>query len=248
VKSIEFAEMELQVSSGGPGGAIKTGPRHDSFSGLVVATPTWKRALDISLSILALAMLSPVWLAAVFALVLSGNGSVLFSQARVGRGEKLYTMFKFRTMNAPASNDASVSKAERESFLAELSGTAEPSSETKLYRPQQQSRVTRVGQILRRYSIDELPQLLNVLRGDMSLVGPRPALPWEAELFSIEQRRRHTVLPGMTGLWQVNGRNSVSSAEMLTLDLKYVDQFSLVTDLKILLKTPKATIWDRHTG
>jgi lipopolysaccharide/colanic/teichoic acid biosynthesis glycosyltransferase len=104
-----------------------------------------------------------------------------------------------------------------------------------------------IGRFLRKCSIDELPQLLNVIRGDMSLVGPRPATPSEVDLFTPQQRRRHECPPGITGLWQVNGRNRVSSREMLDLDLVYVERSSLLLDLRILLRTPRAVLLDRYT-
>jgi lipopolysaccharide/colanic/teichoic acid biosynthesis glycosyltransferase len=104
-----------------------------------------------------------------------------------------------------------------------------------------------VGRILRRTSIDELPQLLNVLRGEMSLVGPRPSLPWEVELYSPEQRRRHQCLPGITGLWQVSGRNRLSMPEMLALDLDYLERRSLWLDLQIMWRTPRAVLFDHST-
>jgi lipopolysaccharide/colanic/teichoic acid biosynthesis glycosyltransferase len=137
---------------------------------------------------------------------------------------------------------------DRAMFIGELSGNSSPEPLSGLFRPAEHPRVTAVGRFLRRYSIDELPQLINVLRGEMSLVGPRPALPWEVELLNKEQRRRHTVLPGMTGLWQVSGRNQLSSAQMFAIDLEYIDRCSFMTDLKILLRTPRAVILDRHTG
>jgi lipopolysaccharide/colanic/teichoic acid biosynthesis glycosyltransferase len=103
------------------------------------------------------------------------------------------------------------------------------------------------GRLVRRYSLDELPQLLNVLRGEMSLVGPRPSLPWEVELYTPEQRRRHDCLPGMTGLWQVSGRNRLSMQEMLALDLEYVERRSLLLDLRILWRTPAVVLSGGNT-
>ena len=152
-------------------------------------------------------------------------------------------MFKFRTMHDAAADDA----AERDLIVRELRGDAVPAADTNLFRPRSDPRVTSVGKFLRLMSIDELPQIFNVLRGEMSLVGPRPALPWEVDLFTIEQRRRHACLPGITGLWQVSGRNRLSSLEMIALDLEYVDRRSLWLDLSILLRTPKAVLLDRHT-
>lgn len=210
--------------------------------------PRWKRALDICLGTAAIIALSPIWLCAGIALVIGDPGPILFRQIRVGRDERTYAMLKFRTMRQAPELDSAESELDRVMFIGELSGNSTPDPFSGLFRPAEDPRVTGIGRFLRRYSIDELPQLINVLRGEMSLVGPRPALPWEVELLSKEQRRRHTVLPGMTGLWQVSGRNQLSSAQMFALDLEYVDQCSFQTDLKILLRTTQAVIWDRHTG
>ena len=209
--------------------------------------PHWKRALDIPLSLIAILVLSPIWIGAILALIMSRSGPIFFCQTRIGLGERTYRMIKFRTLLPSQSQSESLGMMEREIFELELTGKAVPETETKLFRSRQQP-ATKVGAYLRYFSIDELPQLINVLRGEMSLVGPRPALPWEVDMFSIEQRRRHTVLPGMTGLWQVRGRNRLSTAQMLELDLEYIDCLSLKNDLKILFNTPRAAIWDRHTA
>lgn len=230
--------------------------RADNNNGLAVhvvqrpmtRVPRWKRALDICVGTAAIIALSPVWLCAGIALVISDPGPVFFRQIRVGRDEKSYAMLKFRTMHQAPGLDPVESELDQAIFIGELSGNSIPEPLSGLFRAADDPRVTSIGRFLRRYSIDELPQLINVLRGEMSLVGPRPALPWEVALLNNEQRRRHTVLPGMTGLWQVSGRNQLSSAEMFALDLEYIDQCSFKTDLKILLRTPQAVIWDRHTG
>jgi lipopolysaccharide/colanic/teichoic acid biosynthesis glycosyltransferase len=203
----------------------------------------WKRPLDVTLSLLGLLVLSPVLVLAALAIRLSSPGPILFRQVRVGRNERPYTMLKFRTMHVGSGSGLS----DREAIRKELEGSAAPDTGTRLYRPSSDPRVTRVGGFLRRFSIDELPQLFNVLRGEMSLVGPRPALAWEVEMFTPEQRRRHLCLPGITGLWQVNGRNRLSSREMLDLDLVYVERASLLVDLRTLLRTPWAVLVDRNT-
>lgn len=213
----------------------------------VTRVPRLKRALDICVGTAVIIALFPVWLCAAIALAISDPGPILFRQIRVGREEKPYVMFKFRTMHQAPGLDPAEGELDRAMFIGELSGNSTPDPFSGLFRPAGHNRVTRIGRFLRRYSIDELPQLINVLRGEMSLVGPRPALPWEVALLNKEQRRRHSVLPGMTGLWQVSGRNQLSSAQMFALDLEYVDQCSFKTDLKILLRTPRAAIWDRHT-
>jgi lipopolysaccharide/colanic/teichoic acid biosynthesis glycosyltransferase len=205
--------------------------------------PRWKRALDISLTAPALVLLLPVMAIAACLVFCSGRGPILFRQMRVGRGERHFTILKFRTMYQSRHSDA----ADREAYRRELADEATPVPDGHLFRPANDPRVTPVGRFLRQFSIDELPQLFNVLKGEMSLVGPRPALPWEAELFTRQQRRRHAALPGITGLWQVNGRNRCSSLDMLKFDLRYVEECSLKLDLVILLRTPQAVLFERYT-
>lgn len=188
-----------------------------------------KSAFDRLVAALALVLLSPLFLAVAVAIKLDGPGPVLFRQTRVGRAGRTFTLLKFRTM---------VPDAERlKSRLAEAN-----ESDGVLFKIRNDPRVTPVGSWLRRYSIDELPQLVNVLRGDMSLVGPRPPLPSEVERFETDTRRRLVVKPGMTGLWQVSGRSNLSWEESVRLDLRYVENWSLVLDLLILWKTWRAVV------
>ena len=205
--------------------------------------PRWKRTLDVAIGTVALILLSPVMLIAAGLVLLSSPGPILFRQTRIGRGERPFAMLKFRTMYRDGHSDP----ADRAAFIRELEGDAIPDPASKLFRPVRDPRVTPVGRFLRRFSVDELPQLFNVLKGDMSLVGPRPALPWEVELFTREQRRRHAALPGITGLWQIHGRNRYSTREMLAFDVQYAEQSSLALDLTILMRTPRAVLLDRHT-
>ena len=205
--------------------------------------PRWKRALDLGVGLPALILLSPVMIVAAGMIRLTSRGPILYRQTRVGHGETRFTMYKFRSMRVAPDDGSAQSEIVRE----ELHGTATPDPDTMLYRPASDSRITAVGRFLRKCSIDELPQLLNVVRGDMSLVGPRPATPSEVDLFTPQQRRRHECPPGITGLWQVNGRNRVSSREMLDLDLVYLERSSLLLDLRILLRTPRAVLLDRYT-
>jgi lipopolysaccharide/colanic/teichoic acid biosynthesis glycosyltransferase len=204
------------------------------------SVPRWKRGLDLGVGLVALALLSPVMLAAAVAVRLSSPGPILFRQQRIGLNERPFTMLKFRTMYVDADHSA-----QNALNLRELRGEAV--AEGGLYRLADDPRITPVGHFLRRYSVDELPQLLNLLRGEMSLVGPRPALPWEVDLFTPEQRRRHASPPGLTGLWQVSGRNRLSMQEMLALDLAYVQHCTLGRDLAILLRTPAAVLLDCST-
>jgi exopolysaccharide biosynthesis polyprenyl glycosylphosphotransferase len=154
----------------------------------------------------------------------TSRGPILFRQQRVGRDGRLFWMLKFRTMVDGA-----------EGMLRELVAADEGNG--VLFKIRNDPRVTRVGRVLRRYSLDELPQLFNVLRGDMSLVGPRPPLSSEVEQYGLDMRRRFLVKPGLTGLWQISGRSDLSWGDSERLDLRYVENWSLALDLMILWKT-----------
>ena len=195
-----------------------------------------KRLLDLAIAIPALIASAPILLLAMLLMQLADPGSVLFRQTRIGRGERPFTMLKLRTMRE--GNDDS---AFREFNTRELRGELNLTGDGIL-KLENDPRLLPMSRFLRRFSIDELPQLVNVILGDMSLVGPRPCLPWEVELFTPEQRRRHEVLPGMTGLWQVSGRNRLNMQQMLALDLVYVEQQSFLLDLKILWWTVPAVL------
>ena len=217
--------------------AARTRPRASADR----AVPLSKRALDLAIAVPALLAAAPIILAAALLVCLSSPGPAFFRQTRIGHRERPFSMFKLRTMRAD-SDDA----AFREYNTRELLGQAKPGSD-RIFKLEADPRMTPVGRILRRTSIDELPQLLNVIRGEMSLVGPRPSLPWEVELYSPEQRRRHQCLPGITGLWQVSGRNHLSMPEMLALDLAYLERRSLWLDLQIMWRTPRAVLFDHST-
>jgi exopolysaccharide biosynthesis polyprenyl glycosylphosphotransferase len=173
---------------------------------------------------LALILLAPVFAVIAVAIRLNGGGPVLFRQTRVGRDGTNFTLFKFRTMVVDAEQRRKQLEA-----LNEGSGV--------LFKMRKDPRVTKVGAWLRRWSLDELPQLVNVLIGNMSLVGPRPALPREVARYGDHMRRRLAVKPGLTGLWQVSGRSGLSWEESFRLDLRYVDNWSMALDLQILWKT-----------
>jgi lipopolysaccharide/colanic/teichoic acid biosynthesis glycosyltransferase len=194
-----------------------------------------KRVLDIALATVLLAVCSPLLLVVTLLVGATSRGPVLFRQTRVGRGGTPFRMLKFRTM-VDGCDDAT----HRDYVRRLLADQVE--ADEGLYKLVDDPRVTRVGAILRRLSIDELPQLLNVLRGDMTLVGPRPALPFEAELFPDWATPRYLVAPGVTGLWQVSGRNRLTMLQGLRLDVEYVEQRSFVGDLLILLRTVPAVL------
>jgi lipopolysaccharide/colanic/teichoic acid biosynthesis glycosyltransferase len=192
-----------------------------------------KRTTDIAFASVALAVLSPLMLLTALAVRFSSRGPIFFRQERVGRSERCFRMFKFRTMYQ--GNDDSSHREYVRGLLT--SDEVSDGGDAGVYKLSSDPRVTRVGALLRRTSLDELPQLFNVLLGSMSLVGPRPALPWEVELFKAEHRVRFAVKPGITGLWQVGGRSKLPMLDGLALDAEYVRRRSLLLDLRVLLIT-----------
>jgi exopolysaccharide biosynthesis polyprenyl glycosylphosphotransferase len=188
-----------------------------------------KAAFDKTIALVALLVTAPLLLVVALLIRTGDGGPALFRQTRVGRDGRDFTVLKFRTMVPDA-----------EQRKVQLSGHSDENG--VLFKIRKDPRITAVGGWLRRYSIDELPQLFNVLRGDMSLVGPRPALPEEAALYGDHVRRRLVVKPGITGLWQVNGRSDLSWDESVRLDLRYVENWSFVLDLQILWKTGYAVV------
>ncbi len=199
---------------------------HPEFSGARLVV---KGIFDRAFALLALVLLAPVFALLALAIKLDDGGPALFRQTRVGRDGRRFSVVKFRTMVPDA-----------EALKATLALQIQPTGiqqDGVLFKIKDDPRLTRVGRRLRRWSLDELPQLLNVLAGDMSLVGPRPALPEEVARYGDLVRRRLVVKPGMTGLWQVNGRSDLSWDESVRLDLRYVENWSLVLDLQILWKT-----------
>jgi exopolysaccharide biosynthesis polyprenyl glycosylphosphotransferase len=202
-----------------------------------------KRVLDIILSFLALMVLAPVFALCTLAILLDSPGPILFRQQRVGKRGKVFTMLKFRSMYANAE-----SGVHRDYYAAFIRGQADrrAAGGDGVYKLAGDSRVTRVGRWLRRTSLDELPQLWNTLRGDMSLVGPRPPIPYEVEHYRPVHLGRLAVKPGITGLWQVGGRSSTTFDEMVALDLQYIQKASFSLDLQILLKTVPAVLRTRE--
>jgi len=198
-----------------------------------------KRTIDVAVSGLVLMLFSPLLLVIVAAIKLTSSGPVLFKQKRIGQYGIPFTFLKFRSMHV--NSDPGIHK---EYVSRLISGEKGLHHETKndsggVYKITSDPRVTAVGRLLRRSSLDELPQLWNVLKGEMSLVGPRPPIPYEFERYDIWHRRRVLeAKPGITGLWQVTGRSRTSFDEMVRLDLKYVNSWSVWLDLRILLQTP----------
>jgi lipopolysaccharide/colanic/teichoic acid biosynthesis glycosyltransferase len=191
-----------------------------------------KRALDIAISIPAILVLAPILMAVWVAIRLDSPGPAIFRQRRIGRYEKPFDCFKFRTLCHKA-DDTVHRDAIRRAFAKQLLSN-DPDAPYKLT---DDPRVTRVGRWLRRASLDELPQLFNVLRGEMSIVGPRPAIPYELESFRDWHHRRHIVKPGITGLCQVRGRGRLCPEAMLEMDVEYAMNWTLWTDLKLIALT-----------
>ncbi len=192
-----------------------------------------KRALDIGVSILMLIMMTPLFLIVAIAIKLTDGGPVLYWQTRVGKWGKEFPFPKFRSMVLNA-----------EEILESLLNQSHHQN-TRTFKLKNDPRITKVGRIIRRFSIDELPQLLNVLKGDMTLVGPRPPQPREVTQYTLADRRRLDVTPGLTGIWQVSGRGDIPFEGQLQLDNNYIDSQSLRLDMIILLRTVKAVLSGR---
>ena len=192
-----------------------------------------KRVIDIIISSLGLIMLSPILLIVGISIKLESKGPVFFSQKRVGLNGKEFDMFKFRSMVVNAEE-----LKEKLSSQNEMSGP--------MFKMKDDPRITKVGKFIRKTSIDELPQLLNVLKGEMSLVGPRPSLPNEVKEFESWMMKRLEVKPGLTCYWQVMGRNNIGFEEWMKLDIKYVDERNTVIDIKLIFKTFFVLLGDKN--
>ena len=201
-----------------------------------------KRLLDISGSMAALILASPLFLAIGAAIKLTSKGPVLFRQQRVGQYGRKFSFLKFRSMYV--NNNHEIHREYVKNLIAGTIDSVESYGQQKtVFKITNDPRVTSVGRFLRKTSLDEIPQFLNVLLGDMSLVGPRPPIPYEVDAYDIWHRRRLLgVKPGITGLWQVNGRSRTTFDEMVRLDLQYALSWSVWLDLKILLRTPRAVV------
>ena len=211
-----------------------------------------KRTLDMTVTALALIILLPVIALIAVLIFLDSPGPIIYVQKRVGARrwtrdrysywrQDTFNFYKFRTMVCSA--DPAIHQAFVTAFIK--GGVETSSTDCAEYKLTRDPRVTRIGRLLRRTSMDELPQLLNVLKGDMSLVGPRPALPYEVELYQDRHRCRFQIYSGITGWWQVKGRSKVSFDDMCQLDSYYIEHASLALDVKILLLTPWAVISGR---
>jgi len=216
-----MATLAFKEEKGKPAGAVTLGVY---------------RVLDVLIAGIGLIGCAPLLLVVGVAIRLEGGGPAIFRQQRLGRDKRLFRVHKFRTMTADA--DESVHREYVQQLISGEEKGHAGADGRDLYKLAADDRVTRVGRFLRKSSLDELPQILDVLRGQMSLVGPRPVIPYEAELYPPGFDRRFAVKPGMTGLWQVNGRNERTYREMVELDLLWVERRSVWLYLSILAKTP----------
>jgi lipopolysaccharide/colanic/teichoic acid biosynthesis glycosyltransferase len=194
------------------------------------------RSVDLLVALVGIGASAPLLLAIGIAIRLEGGGPAIFRQRRLGREQRQFTIHKFRTMRVQA--DPEVHRQYIEQLIAGDEQTHSDESGRSLYKLAADDRITRVGRFLRKTSLDELPQLFDVLRGHMSLVGPRPVIPYEAELYPAGYDRRFALKPGMTGFWQVSGRNERTYREMIELDVAWVENHSLRLYLSILARTP----------
>ena len=193
----------------------------------------FKRTMDIVCSLMALIILSPIFLIVVIAIRIESKGSAIFSQERVGKDGKMFKMYKFRSMVANAE--------ELKDRLCDKNEMCGP-----MFKMKEDPRVTKVGKFIRKTSIDELPQLVNVLKGEMSLVGPRPSLPKEVVEFEDWMMERLSVKPGLTCYWQVSGRSDIKFEEWMELDVKYVEERNTLVDISLIFRTFGVFFWDEH--
>lgn len=212
----------------------------DGLEGLLaLELPRWKRVMDILGASVLLIILFPILLFIGIFIKIVSPGPIFFKQERIGFLAKTFTLLKFRTMARDADTSA------HENYLRHLIHT---DAEMKKLDGDSDPRIIPGGKFLRILGIDELPQLINVVRGEMSLIGPRPCIRYEAEEYALWQRKRCYAIPGLTGLWQVNGKNKTTHNQMVRLDIKYLKKMSFLLDLKILIKTFPAILWQALDG
>lgn len=224
----------MSARSDGQHSECEEAPKDQSPATLPVPhLTTWqlgvKRTIDIIVSLIAMLVFLPLTALVAIAIKLDSKGPVFFAQPRVGQGGRLFTLFKFRSMYRDAD--------QMKQSLGHMNEAEGP-----IFKIKRDPRITKVGAFLRKTSLDELPQFINVLKGEMSLVGPRPPLPIEVEKYTDYQRGRLAARPGLTCLWQVQGRSSVSFERWVELDLEYIRNQSIWLDIKILLKTIPAVL------
>ncbi len=228
--SLDYAEKHGRISTVMEPREIGGGPLYE------LLTAAYNRAAALALIV----MLAPLWMAIAVAIKVNSRGPVLFRMPIVGRGGRVFTYYKFRTMKS--GQDDGGHRAWIRAFVQGDQPYARDADGKAVYKLVDDPRVTRTGGWLRKTSLDELPQLINVLRGEMNIVGPRPPVSYEYELYRPHERMRLAVRPGITGLYQVNKRGRASFSEMLALDLEYARRRSLWLDILIMLRTPRAML------
>jgi lipopolysaccharide/colanic/teichoic acid biosynthesis glycosyltransferase len=234
---VDFARTIPSVKLRMVGGTATVGAGFEAWRprGLLAASRferALKRTMDLLLALLATLILLPILMLTALLVAGTSQGSVLYAQQRIGRGGRPFRIYKFRSMYRNAHEIK-----ERYRALNEASGP--------VFKCRRDPRITPFGRLIRKLSIDELPQLINVLRGEMSLVGPRPPLPEEYGAYGPRERKRMHVTPGMTGIWQISGRSNLDFETWIDLDMRYIDTWSLWQDLKLLVKTVPAVISTR---
>lgn len=225
--------LETRPRPVAPWPLTEAGTLQDQLAGQLVPMPQWKRAMDIAGALALLALTLPLLLAVGLAIVLESRGGPIYRQTRIGKNGKPFTCWKFRSMRRGAD-------AMKQTLMDQNEASGH------IFKMTNDPRRTRVGVFLRKSSLDELPQLWNVLRGDMSLVGPRPPVPSEVALYTRAHLRRLTVVPGLTGLWQVTLRGRHDFADMVALDVQYAENMSVRQDVTILFRTVGTVL--RGTG
>jgi exopolysaccharide biosynthesis polyprenyl glycosylphosphotransferase len=216
------------------------GPKSTNIIGINYLT---KRVLDFIMSSLMIILSGPIMVIIAIAIKLTSPGPVLFRQVRVGLNGKHFTLLKFRTMYV--NNNDKMHRDYATKWIKSNDSYSQDANGKALFKIERDPRVTAVGYWLRKFSLDELPQLFNIWKGTMSLVGPRPPLPYEVELYEDWQKKRLQAPPGLTGLWQVSGRNKISFEEMVRLDIFYTNNWSLENDMKIIFKTVATVLFSK---
>ncbi|MBN1164774.1 MAG: sugar transferase [Candidatus Krumholzibacteriota bacterium] len=213
----------------------------DVKAGFTIRRRAWyerflKRFIDVSMALMVLILGFPFFLAIALLIKITSRGPIFFKQDRIGENGYNFALFKFRTMR-PDNDDSAHREFTKNFIKGHLSKSALDEPGDNLYKLAQDPRITAVGSFLRKTSLDELPQFINILKGEMTIVGPRPPLEYEYQHYEDWHKLRLEVRPGLTGLWQVSGRSSVPFHEMVMLDLYYIEQWSLLLDIKIMLRT-----------
>jgi lipopolysaccharide/colanic/teichoic acid biosynthesis glycosyltransferase len=232
---------DLDLENGGRPADTRLYPDLSPQDPATKASRVIKRTIDIMGSAFALLFLSPLLLVIAAVIKLTSRGPILFKQQRLGQYGVRFTFLKFRSMDS--RSDAKIHRDYTRQLISGKVNHQQPDDSRGVYKIKDDPRVTWFGRFLRKTSLDELPQFFNVLRGELSLVGPRPPIPYEVEVYDIWHRRRFLeAKPGITGLWQVDGRSRVTFDEMVRLDLKYAKTWTPWLDIKILLRTPSAVL------